>query len=64
MERFHDYHAVTSDDYAQGLISSGDGSIQSSTFNFLLGEADQDELNAVKKNEGYRYSSNEFKESD
>ena len=51
VERFHDHPAVTSEDYAEGLINSGDRSTQDPIFIFLLGEADQDDLNAVKKHD-------------
>ena len=51
MERFHDHPAITPEVYAQGLINSGDRSTQNPIFNFLLGEADQDDLNTVKKDQ-------------
>ena len=51
VERFHDHPAVTSEDYAHGLINSGIESTQNPIFIFLLGEADQDDLNAVKKHD-------------
>ena len=49
VERFHDHPAVTPEDYAEGLIDSGNRSTQDPIFIFLLGEADQDDLNAVKE---------------
>ena len=53
MERFYDHPAVTSEDYADGLINSGGRSTQNPIFIFLLGEADQDDLIAVKKHDWY-----------
>jgi len=64
VERFHDHAAVTSKDYAWGLINSeNNSSTQDPVFIFLLGEADQDDLNAVKENWSYEDASDEFKEA-
>lgn len=61
VDRFHDHPAVTSEDYAQGLIYSGEESTQDPVFNFLLGEADQGDLNAVKMHNQHEHKSGEFK---
>jgi len=61
VERFHDHPAVSVEDYAYGLIYSGKRSTQDPNFIFLLGEADQDDLNAVKKHDLYESRSDEFK---
>jgi len=63
VERLYDNSAVTSDDYAQGLIHSGIRSTQDPTFIFLIGEADQGDLNAVKKQWLYEDRSNDFKKA-
>jgi len=59
VERFYDHPAVTSEVFAKGLISSGFQSIQEPIFAFLLAEADQDDLIAVKKDAHYKYSTSE-----
>ena len=51
MKRFYDHPAVTPEYYANRLNNFGYNSTQDPTFSFLLKEADQDDLNAVKKNE-------------
>jgi len=62
VERFYDHPVVTSDVYADGLIYSGKESTQDPIFNFLLGEADQGDLIAVKKHPWYKYNTSyEFK---
>jgi len=61
VELLYDHPAVTSQDYATGLINSGCRSTQDPMFIFLLGEADQDDLNAVKKHDWYRTRSEEFR---
>ena len=63
VERFHDHPAVTSEDYAQGLIDSGYGSTQDPILISLLGEADQDDLIAVKKHDRYKNRPDEFKKA-
>jgi len=63
VERFHDHHAVTSEVYAQGVIYSGRWSTRNPNFIFLLGGADQDDLNAVKKHWEYKQISDEFKKA-
>jgi len=62
VERFYDHPAVTSKDYAVGLTASVCKSTQGPIFTFLLGEADQDDLNAVKRDPNYKYNTSyEFK---
>ena len=63
VEHFYDDPAVTSEDYAAGLFDSGAESTQNPIFIFLLGEADQDDFNAVKKHWSYKVRSNELKEA-
>ena len=63
VERFHDHHAVTPEVYAQGLINSGLYSVHKSIFDFLLKEADQNDLNAVKGNRRYNKSPEEFRKA-
>ena len=61
VERFYDHPAVTSKEYADGLLNSGRYDTQKPIFTLLLGEADQDDLNAVKKHWDYKSESKEFK---
>lgn len=63
VERFYDDPAVTSQIYAQGLLDSGSKSTQGPAFIFLLGEADRDDLNAVKENRKYGLKSYAFKDA-
>jgi len=62
MKRYYDHPAVTPKFYASGLINFGDEPTQVPIFSFLLNEADQDDLKAVKQCAWYENSSSdEFK---
>ena len=53
VQRLYDHPAVTAEVYAEGLINSVWESMPNPTFNFLLKEADQDDLIAVTKHKEY-----------
>jgi len=63
VKRFYDDPAITSKDYALGVINAGYESMQNPIFNFLLGEADKDDLNAVKEHKYYAARPKEFKDA-
>jgi len=63
VERFHDHPAVTGEAYRVGLFRSGEKSSRNPIFIFLLGEANQGDLNAVKKDEDYEDMSDDFQEA-
>ena len=49
MEEFHDHPAITSEEYADGLIRSWENDKSKIVFPFLLSQADQGDLEEVKK---------------
>ena len=53
VEKFHEHPAITHEEYAKGLIYSWEND-KLNTFPFLLSQADQGDLEKVKKHEEYK----------
>jgi hypothetical protein len=54
VREFHEHLAITSEEYAKGLIGSWEHGKSKTTFPFLLSQADQGDLEEVKKRAKYK----------
>jgi len=63
MEQFYDHPAVTREVYVEGIVNFGNTYRYNLTFIFLLSEADEGDLIAVKKHWSYEHRSKEFRKA-
>ena len=61
VEEFHEHPAITSEEYANGLIDSWKKDKSKTVFPFLLAQADQGDLEKVKKVANIRKIQNSVK---